>query len=63
MTQPWEDDLDDLPREVFDELTFVPVETLDEVLATALQPSPNPFEGKVAGVLEMPQGVPYVQNQ
>ena len=31
-----EADLDDLPREVFDELTFVPVDTLDEVLATAL---------------------------
>ncbi|MBK9709932.1 MAG: endopeptidase La [Kouleothrix sp.] len=29
-------DLDDLPREVFEELTFVPVDTLDEVLATAL---------------------------
>jgi ATP-dependent Lon protease len=34
------DDLDDLPREVFDEMTFVPVDTLDEVLATALQPGP-----------------------
>jgi len=31
-----EADLDDLPREVFNELTFVPVDTLDEVLATAL---------------------------
>jgi ATP-dependent Lon protease len=31
-----EADLDDLPREVFDELTFVPVDTLDQVLATAL---------------------------
>src|SRR5690606_33752904 len=37
-----EADLDDLPREVFDELTFVPVETLDEVLATALTPPPDP---------------------
>ncbi|NOK59799.1 MAG: endopeptidase La [Chloroflexi bacterium AL-W] len=34
-----EADLEDLPREVFDELTFVPVETLDEVLATALVPA------------------------
>ncbi len=33
-----EADLDDLPREVFDELTFVPVDALDEVLATALLP-------------------------
>ncbi len=31
-------DLDDLPAEVSGELTFVPVETLDEVLATALRP-------------------------
>jgi ATP-dependent Lon protease len=32
-------DLDDLPPEVSRELTFVPVETLDEVLATALRPA------------------------
>ena len=57
------DDLDDLPREVFNELTFVPVETLDEVLATALAPSANPFEGKIAGVLELPRDVAYVQNR
>ncbi len=31
-------DLDDFPAEVRAELTFVPVETLDEVLATALRP-------------------------
>ncbi|HEX9374281.1 MAG TPA: S16 family serine protease, partial [Roseiflexaceae bacterium] len=38
-----EADLEDLPREVFDELTFVPVETLDEVLATALlKPGEHP---------------------
>ena len=38
-----EADLDDLPREVFDELTFVPVDTLDEVLATALlKPGEHP---------------------
>lgn len=34
-------DLDDLPRAIFDELTFVPVDTLDEVLATALLPAVN----------------------
>jgi len=33
-----EADLDDLPREVFDEMTFIPVETLDQVLQAALQP-------------------------
>ncbi|MCG8349520.1 MAG: endopeptidase La [Chloroflexales bacterium] len=33
-----EADLEDLPSEVRDELTFVPVETLDDVLATALLP-------------------------
>ncbi|EFO80459.1 ATP-dependent protease La [Oscillochloris trichoides DG-6] len=33
-----EGDLDDLPREVFDALTFVPVDTLDQVLQTALHP-------------------------
>jgi ATP-dependent Lon protease len=32
-------DLDDLPPEVSRELTFAPVETLDEVLATALRPA------------------------
>ena len=31
-----EAELEDLPREVFEELTFVPVDTLDQVLATAL---------------------------
>jgi ATP-dependent Lon protease len=38
-------DLDDLPREVFDELTFVPVDTLDEVLATALHAAPPTLDG------------------
>jgi len=39
-----EADLDELPREVFDDLTFVPVDTLDEVFATALRtPEPNPW--------------------
>ena len=36
-----EEELDELPKEVFDELTFVPVETLDEVLAAALLPHPT----------------------
>jgi ATP-dependent Lon protease len=39
-----EADLEDLPREVFDEMTFIPVDTLDEVLAAALRPEePNPW--------------------
>jgi len=33
-------DLDDLPAEVREELTFVPVDTLDDVLAAALLPHP-----------------------
>lgn len=37
-----EGELEDLPREVFDELTFVPVDTLDEVLATALRKPGEP---------------------
>jgi ATP-dependent Lon protease len=36
-----EPELDDLPREVFEELTFVPVDTLDQVLAAALLPNPT----------------------
>jgi ATP-dependent Lon protease len=38
-------DLDDLPREVFDELTFVPVDTLDDVLAAALHAAPPTLDG------------------
>ncbi len=38
-------DLDDLPREVFDDLTFVPVDTLDEVLAAALHAAPPTLNG------------------
>jgi len=43
-------DLDDLPRAIFEELTFVAVETLDEVLATALRPA-----APHAPVLSLPQ--------
>jgi ATP-dependent Lon protease len=40
-----EADLDDLPAEVRDELTFVPVDTLDDVLQTALRErETNPWE-------------------
>ncbi|HWQ11560.1 MAG TPA: endopeptidase La [Roseiflexaceae bacterium] len=36
-----EAELEELPREVFEELTFVPVDTLDEVLTAALLPHPT----------------------
>ena len=37
-------DLEDLPAEVMSEMTFIPVDTLDEVLAAALRPfEPNPW--------------------
>jgi ATP-dependent Lon protease len=47
-----EADLEDLPREVFDELTFVPVDTLDQVLQAALVPAP---QAMLNGILTMPQ--------
>ncbi|MFV9503634.1 MAG: endopeptidase La [Oscillochloridaceae bacterium umkhey_bin13] len=40
-------DLDDFPAEVRAELTFVAVETLDEVLATALRPDPATALGEI----------------
>ncbi|MBX0329636.1 hypothetical protein K2Z83_18355, partial [Oscillochloris sp. ZM17-4] len=52
-----EADLDDLPREVFDELTFVPVDTLDQVLQTALQPAAT-----LDGILTMTQPSEFVQG-
>ncbi len=54
-----EADLDDLPRAVFDELTFVPVDTLDEVLATALQaPEPNPWAA-MRDIIDVERPAPY----
>jgi ATP-dependent Lon protease len=51
------DDLDDLPREVFAELTFVPVDTLDEVLATALlNPGEHPRAALNGSVLDLRPG-------
>jgi ATP-dependent Lon protease len=50
------DDLDDLPPEVFGELTFVPVDTLDEVLATALRTPEHPHAALNGGVLELRPG-------
>jgi ATP-dependent Lon protease len=55
-----EADLQDLPRPVFDELTFVPVDTLDEVLATALQASePNPWAA-MRDIIDVERPSPYV---
>jgi len=55
-----EADLDDLPRPVFDELTFVPVDTLDEVLATALQaPEPNPWTA-MRDIIDVERPSPYI---
>jgi ATP-dependent Lon protease len=56
-----EADLDDLPREVFDELTFVPVETLDEVLATALLKPGQHGQAAVGGVLDLTKAGEPVQ--
>jgi ATP-dependent Lon protease len=49
------DDLDDLPREVFDEMTFIPVDTLDEVLATALRRPGETNEALNSNVLDLRQ--------
>jgi ATP-dependent Lon protease len=49
-----EADLEDLPREVLDEMEFVLVDTLDEVLAKALMaPTPAPAHPTL-GLLEVP---------
>lgn len=45
-------DLDDFPAEVRAELTFVPVDTLDDVLATALRP---PTGAMLSEILTVPQ--------
>jgi ATP-dependent Lon protease len=39
-------DLEDVPAEVRKEMTFVPVETIDEVLAEALLPAPGEMRRK-----------------
>jgi ATP-dependent Lon protease len=40
-----EKDLVDIPEEAKEKIQFVPVETVDEVLKTALEQPPSPFEG------------------
>ncbi|KPV46882.1 peptidase, partial [Kouleothrix aurantiaca] len=54
-------ELDELPREVFDEMTFIPVDTLDEVLAHALR-KPGDQPGATLGtVLGLPIGSEPIQ--
>lgn len=49
-------ELEDLPRAVFEEMTFIPVDTLDEVLAHALR-KPGEQPGATLGnVLNLPMG-------
>jgi ATP-dependent Lon protease len=56
-----EPELEELPREVFEELSFVPVDTLDEVLTAALLPHPTATmdnllaAGEPAGAQEVEQ--------
>jgi ATP-dependent Lon protease len=40
-----EKDLVDIPDEAKQKIQFVPVETVDEVLKTALEQPPSPYEG------------------
>jgi len=56
-----EADLDDLPRAVLDELTFVPVETLDEVLATALRKPGEHGHAILGNVLDLTKAGESVQ--
>jgi ATP-dependent Lon protease len=56
-----EADLDDLPREVFEELTFVPVDTLDEVLAAALLKPGQHGHATHGGVLDLTKSGAPVQ--
>jgi len=46
-------ELEDLPREVFEELTFVPVDTLDEVLVTALRKPGDQPGAALGSMLEL----------
>jgi ATP-dependent Lon protease len=54
-------ELEDLPREVFEELTFVPVDTLDEVLATALRKPGDHPGGALTSVLDLARDGEAVQ--
>jgi len=47
-------DLEDVPREVLRELTFVPVERMDDVIQVALHPVPHPTVEEVAHGPERP---------
>ena len=58
-----EADLDDLPREVFDEMTFVVVDTLDDVLATALVPEHGTQRPTLDGIFDQAQNGQFVHTQ
>ncbi len=42
---PVRSDVADIPEEAKERIQFVPVETVDEVLKTALGQPPSPYEG------------------
>ncbi|MFN8501780.1 endopeptidase La [Kouleothrix sp.] len=50
-------ELEDLPREVFEEMTFIPVDTLDEVLAHALR-KPGDQPGATLGSMLLRESEP-----
>jgi ATP-dependent Lon protease len=55
-------DLDDFPAALRAELTFVPVDTLDEVLATALRPAEHTLMPHLGGMLPAPREGEYVSR-
>jgi ATP-dependent Lon protease len=59
-----EPELEELPREVFEELTFVPVDTLDEVLQAALLPHPTATLDNLlaAGESNRTEGVEHIRQ-
>jgi ATP-dependent Lon protease len=58
-----EADLEELPREVFDEMTFVVVDTLDDVLATALVPEHGTQRPTLNGIFDPAQNGQLVHGQ
>jgi ATP-dependent Lon protease len=57
-----EADLEDLPREVFEEMTFVLVDTLDDVLATALQQPGAHLSATINRLFEPTKTPEIIQN-
>jgi ATP-dependent Lon protease len=58
-----EADLEELPREVFDEMTFVVVDTLDDVLATALVPEHGAERPTLNGIFDPAQNGQLVHGK